>query len=272
MDEIKIIFDINESYEEIKETGEYKCKICFFTTKHKKSILRHYDKITPCYTWKIENKCELCMKTFKKKDELNKHKNRLKKCVEIKKDLIDEFKESAIKTGFEEGDMDVTEKYNEEMKSLKELNNYLKNQNDILISKYENEKINIYDYLSNIIIEQYKDKKISKNKNHYKDYLEYYILKTYLLNNTFENKNKNIDIFRNKVFYLLEILNNETYKSFMKDIEKNELIISLIEDYINYLKEQEINNIDRKIRGYSIRSYRDIIEQKICEIKLINTK
>jgi uncharacterized C2H2 Zn-finger protein len=279
------IEDLTDKFEIIlnnEKENVYKCLNCDFITKFKHSIKRHLNKENPCFLLKKILKCIHCNKIFSKKDDYNKHINKKKPCsIETNKTIIVENYEEDKKIKLEEDNKNIkieNKKLHEEMINLKEElellkkeNQLLKDRNNNLEKKYKDNEKNytenynsLFEYLSNMIIEINNQKKLLKKKV-YENKLEYYILhRSITKNRNGEINEENKKEIKEKLNYLLEILNDEYFDKFFNDVKtKYNEIIPLIHEYIIQLNEREGDK--KKINGLSLKKYAEKISLILAE-------
>lgn len=248
----------------------FKCKNCDFYTKHKYSIIRHFNGSKKC-SLKTNVQCEFCHKEFRDIRDKQRHLSRKKKCslilnedneqlenIESDKDIIsynlDIESTSSIPGQSLHGSIEVNilkEKLNDTRQELDKL----KKENKRLENDAINSRINIFNLYSDGIVDKFK-KKGNANNTLYKYEIEYSILYNSLFKYKSELNDSNKQKIKDKLFLLLDIINDELLKSLVFELrEHHKEYRSFIKEYRDMLLEKEKNG-EKKINGRHISVYK----------------
>lgn len=248
----------------------FKCKNCDFYTKHKYSIIRHFSNSKKCSS-KTNVQCEFCHKEFRDIRDKQRHLSRKKKCslilnedneqfenIESNIDIIsnnfDIESNNSISGQFLHGSIEVNilkEKLHDTRQELDKL----KKENKRLENDAINSRINIFNLYSDGIVDKFK-KKGNANNTLYKYEIEYSILYNSLFKYKSEINDNNKQKIKDKLFLLLDIINDELLKSLVFELREHHKEYRLfIKEYRNMLLEKEKNG-EKKINGRHISVYK----------------
>jgi len=272
----------------------FKCKNCDFYTKHKYSMTRHFSGSKKC-SLKTNVQCEFCHKEFRDIRDKQRHLSRKKKCsliinedIEQLENTEDEKKDISINHEIDTsnstsgqtmpGSIEVNilkEKLNDARHEIDKL----KKENKRLENDAINARINIFNLYSDGIVDKFK-KKGNANNILYKYEIEYSILYNSLfkyktgylhpvslpvssgstygqaLQGSAEINDSNKQKIKDKLFLLLDIVNDELLKSLVFELrEHHKEYRPFIKEYRDMLLEKEKNG-EKKINGRHISVYK----------------
>lgn len=258
---------LTEKYEILNIDGEYyfKCKQCDFYTKHKYSIIRHFNGPKDCSV-KYNLQCELCHKEFRDIRDKERHLSRKKKCAIVPNTEEETPKiENESITAIPNTNTSViqnTSTNNIEVNILKEKLSdarkeidKLKKENKKLEDDTINSRINIFTLYADSIVDKF-TKKNNSNSILYKYELEYNILYSSLFKYKVEITDCNKEKIKSRLFLLFDIVNDELLKNLVYELRDNHKEYrSFIREYRDILIKKEKNG-EKKINGRYISVYK----------------
>ena len=262
---------LTEKYEILNIDGEnyFKCKQCDFYTKHKYSIIRHFNGPKDCSV-KYNLKCELCNKEFRDIRDKERHLSRKKKCA-----IVPNTEEESPKIENEPITQNIitaapqnitttttTTTNNIELNILKEKLSdarkeidKLKKENKKLEDDTINSRINIFTLYADSIVDKF-NKKNNSNSILYKYELEYNILYSSLFKYKVDITDCNKEKIKSRLFLLFDIVNDELLKNLVYELRDNHKEYrSFIREYRDILLKKEKNG-EKKINGRYISVYK----------------
>ena len=264
---------LKEKFEIKNIDGEnlFKCKNCDFYTKHKYSMIRHFNSSKNCSV-KHNLECEFCHKEFRDIHDKQRHLNRKKKCslviIENKDEEKIENEQNSIILNQKDTTNTTTSTSSISISSTFEFNilkeklsdarkeiDKLKKENKKLEDDTINSRINIFTLYADSIVDKF-TKKNNSNNILYKYELEYNILYSSLFKYKVEITDCNKEKIKSRLFLLFDIVNDELLKNLVYDLRENHKEYrSFIREYRDILIKKEKNG-EKKINGRYISVYK----------------
>lgn len=217
---------------EVDNIEYYKCIECEFYTKFLSSIKRHNEK-NNC---KEKYICKYCNKEFKSDVDRQRHLDKKKKCYIECKIIVDK----KIKTKNDNNINELTkqiELLSKDNKSLNEMIMYKESKIKLLETQVINNKIFIYNNLSNVLLDR------DKNKMFLYD-IEYHLLYNAITEH--RDPSDNDEQLKEKLYLMMSYMKQERFIDFFNSVKKDyQYLIPFIVDYYKYLKTID----DKKING-----------------------
>jgi uncharacterized C2H2 Zn-finger protein len=268
---------INEKYEILNIDGEnyFKCKQCDFYTKHKYSMIRHFNSSKDC-SIKYNLQCELCHKEFRDIRDKERHLSRKKKCAivpnteeespKIENEPIEQNTNTIAltkKTPILSANTQNAEPTNnieinilkEKLSDARKEIDKLKKENKKLEDDTINSRINIFTLYADSIVDKF-NKKNNSNSILYKYELEYNILYSSLFKYKVDITDCNKEKIKSRLFLLFDIVNDELLKNLVYELRDNHKEYRpFIREYRDILLKKEKNG-EKKINGRYISVYK----------------